>query len=45
VLVATARILRHHGYATLEAATYEQALSLAAAQDVQLRSPSANDQP
>jgi PAS domain S-box-containing protein len=36
VLEATARILRQHGYATLEASTYEEALSLAASRDFQL---------
>ena len=36
VLEATSRILRQNGYATLEAATYEEALALAASRDFQL---------
>ena len=36
VLEATARILGHHGYVTLEAATYGEALALAASHDFQL---------
>jgi PAS domain S-box-containing protein len=36
VLQFTSRILRQNGYATLEAATFEEALSLAAAHDFQL---------
>jgi len=36
VLDVTARIFRQNGYRTLQAATYEQALSLAAAHDIQL---------
>ena len=36
VLAVTARILRKHGYATLEAGTHEKALSLATSQDFQL---------
>jgi PAS domain S-box-containing protein len=36
VLVAASRILRQHGYATLEAATYEEALELASAYDFRL---------
>ena len=36
VLAVTARILRQNGYCTLQAATYEQALALAAAHDLQL---------
>ena len=36
VLEATTRILRHHGYAALAAATHEQALTLAASRDIQL---------
>jgi PAS domain S-box-containing protein len=36
VLEVTARILRHNGYAALEAATYEEALSLAGTHDFQL---------
>jgi two-component system cell cycle sensor histidine kinase/response regulator CckA len=36
VLEATARILRRHGYAALEAATHEEALTLAASRDIQL---------
>jgi PAS domain S-box-containing protein len=36
VLEATVRILRHHGYTTLDAATGEQALSLAATHGIQL---------
>jgi two-component system cell cycle sensor histidine kinase/response regulator CckA len=36
VLELAARILRQNGYATLEAGTFEEALSLASAQDMQL---------
>ncbi len=36
VLDVTARILQQNGYSTLQAATYEQALSLAAAHDLHL---------
>jgi PAS domain S-box-containing protein len=36
VLKLTSRILRQNGYATLEAGTFEEALSLASAQDLQL---------
>jgi len=36
VLAVTSRILRRKGYATLEAGTYEKALSLASSQDFQL---------
>jgi PAS domain S-box-containing protein len=36
VLAAAARILRHNGYAILEAAGYDQAIALAAAHQVQL---------
>jgi PAS domain S-box-containing protein len=36
VLAVTSRILRHNGYATLEAGTFEEALSLAASRDFQL---------
>jgi two-component system cell cycle sensor histidine kinase/response regulator CckA len=36
VLEVTGRILRQNGYATLQARTYEQALSLAASRDFQL---------
>jgi PAS domain S-box-containing protein len=36
VLEVTSRILRHNGYATLEAGTFEEALSLAASRDFQL---------
>jgi DNA-binding NtrC family response regulator len=36
VLAATSRILRQNGYATLEAASYDQALTLAASHQVQL---------
>jgi two-component system, cell cycle sensor histidine kinase and response regulator CckA len=36
VLEVTSRILRQNGYATLEAATFEEALSLAATHDIQL---------
>jgi two-component system cell cycle sensor histidine kinase/response regulator CckA len=36
VLEVTSRILRQNGYTTLQAATYEQALSLAATHDLQL---------
>jgi two-component system cell cycle sensor histidine kinase/response regulator CckA len=36
VLVAASRILRQHGYATLEAGTYEEAVELASANDFRL---------
>jgi len=36
VLEVTSQILRHNGYATLEAGTFEEALSLAASRDFQL---------
>lgn len=36
VLVAASRILRQHGYATLEAGTYEEALELASTHDFRL---------
>jgi PAS domain S-box-containing protein len=36
VLALTSRILREHGYTTLEAGTYEEALSLASSHDLQL---------
>jgi len=36
VLALTSRILRQHGYATLEAGSYTEALSLAASQDLHL---------
>lgn len=36
VLVAASRILRQHGYATLEAGTYEEALELASRHDFRL---------
>ena len=36
VLEVTSRILRHNGYAILEAGTFEEALSLAASRDFQL---------
>jgi two-component system cell cycle sensor histidine kinase/response regulator CckA len=36
VLVAASRILRQHGYATLEAGTYEEALELASSHDFRL---------
>jgi DNA-binding NtrC family response regulator len=36
ILEVTARILRQNGYSTLQAATYEQALSLAATHDLEL---------
>ena len=36
VLAAAARILRDHGYATLEAASYEQAITLAESRELQL---------
>jgi CheY-like chemotaxis protein len=36
VLEVTSRILRQNGYATIEAGTYEEALSVASSQDLQL---------